>query len=157
MTLAQLLCMSVISIQLPNSAVACEHMDYLVEQAQKNKVRPRVLVALINEESRWKPEAVSRSGACGLTQVLPKYTRPKVTCNQLKDPRKSIEVGAKTLAFWVYDYGKGRYKRGLCGYNGGYRCKKLKSSKRYANRVLKLAKRIENKIKSIKEYHKLVN
>lgn len=157
MTLAQLLCMTVISIQLPNSALACEQMGHLVEHAEKNKIKPTVLVALINEESRWKPEAVSRSGACGLTQVLPKYTRPKVSCDQLKDPRKSIEVGAKTLSFWVYEYGGGRYEKGLCGYNGGYRCKKLKSSKRYARRVLKLAKKIENKIKSIKEYHRLIN
>ena len=152
MTLAELLCGAVVALNMPHSDTACKHMDTVVSSAHENKIKPEVLVAMIHEESRWKPRAVSSSGACGLTQIMPKYTqKPRVTCKQLKrDAELSIRLGAKTLAFWVYEYGDGNYKIGLCGYNSGYRCRGPNRSRRslaYAARVLRRAKRLSAFVK----------
>ena len=150
---AAILCATFISLGLPNSDAACKHMENVVTHSKKNKIKPEVLLALIHEESRWIPAAVSSANACGLTQVLPKYTKPKVTCEELKKPETSIAVGAKTLSFWITQYGKGNYKIGLCGYNSGYACGRAANPKQrsvlYANRVLALARRIKNRAKEL--------
>tara|TARA_R110002020_G_scaffold125717_1_gene283054 strand:- start:157 stop:624 length:468 start_codon:yes stop_codon:yes gene_type:complete len=146
---AKLLCAAVTAMNMPNAGFACQHMQHLVDSAQEHKIKPEILVSLIHQESRWIPDAVSRSGACGLTQILPKYTKPYTNCKKLKNPITSISLGAKTLSFWVYTYGRGRYSKGLCGYNGGYRCKELNSPKKYAKRVIKYARIIRRKIELI--------
>ena len=102
---------------------------------------PEVVVALIHQESRWKVGAVSRAGACGLTQVLPKYA--KISCYELKDPVISIWIGTKMLSTWLYRFGRGDYRKGLCGYNGGYRCGER--SYVYARSVLRRASRLNRK------------
>ena len=151
--IAEILCMTVVSLGLPNAEYACEHMNTVVGAAEDNNVKPEVLVSLIYHESRWVPTAVSKDTACGLTQVLPKYTRnPKLTCEDLKDPTTSIFTGAKKLNYWVYKYGKGRYKTGLCGYNSGFRCKGETPKKKgvlYSQKVLKYARKIKRKYSKI--------
>lgn len=131
-------------------------------------------MSMIFVESGWKKTAVSKANACGLTQVLPRYTgkiTKKFTCDQLKDPKVSIMVGARTLRWWI-DYHKnsltekqkaemspGGFKkyyitRGLCGYNAGFRCSGKKPNSngiRYANKVLRLKKRLENTASSFIE------
>ena len=154
---AGILCAAILSMNMPNAEFACKHTENLINYSKQFNVSPTVLTALIYYESRWKPNAVSHKGACGLTQVLPKYTGDKrigtrkLTCKQLKNPIVSIETGAKTLNHWISIYGKGRYKIGLCGYNVGYNCKgdnKSKSGHAYANRILKMSK----KIKTVKDF-----
>ena len=157
MGLAELLCTAVIAVGMPRTEYACKHMDTVVKEAEKNNVSPVTLVALIHEESRWKPWVVSKAGACGLTQVMPKYTKGKWTCNSLKNPTNSIRAGASALAFWVYKYGKGDYRIGLCGYNGGYRCRGEKRNRRslaYAKRVIKMTKKLEESIEQQREFQR---
>jgi len=146
---ANAICASLISLALPNVQQACAQLPTILEMSEKYDVRPAVMVALIHEESRYKPEAVSQAGACGLTQVLPKYTRnPRLSCRQLKNPRVAIEAGSKTLSkFYYSSYAKQSYKTALCTYNTGYRCKKnsvsySQNGRRYAKRILRLAARI---------------
>ena len=130
--------------------LACSSMRVVVEEAKKNDIDPEILMALIYVESGWKRTAVSHAGACGLTQVIPKYTGTyspvkKYTCKQLKDPHTSIKVGARILRFWI-DHHKGNVKRGLCGYNAGFRCRGSRPNKhgmRYAKKILNLEKKIE--------------
>ena len=74
MTLPELICAAVISIGMPRADIACQHMEQVVQVSQENDIRPEVLVALIHVESRWKNTAISRANACGLTQVIPRYT-----------------------------------------------------------------------------------
>ena len=150
MALTELLCTAVLTMGLPNAQTACKYMPEVVAAAEAHEVEAEVLVALIHEESRWKPHAVSRSGACGLTQVLPKYTRPYISCKRLKNPIASIWAGAKALSYWLHKYGRGDYRKGLCGYNGGYRCKDSKSAQRYSRRVLRLRHKIEKNLLTIR-------
>jgi len=147
--IAEILCMAVMSLGMPNSEYACKHMHAIAGAAEENNIKPEVLVSLIYHESRWVPTAVSKDTACGLTQVLPKYTRnPKLTCEDLKDPVTSIFTGAKKLNYWVYKYGRGKYKTGLCGYNSGFRCKGESPKKKgvlYSEKVMTYSRKIKRK------------
>jgi len=144
---AEVLCAAFIALGFPRVDVACEHAQTVVEASEKYELSPALLAALIRVESRWKVDAVSVSKACGLTQVLARYS--KYTCRQLKDPKTSIFEGAKKLHFWINKYGKGNVKTGLCGYNAGFRCKgknKNKTGVRYAKKVLFYKNAIEKKV-----------
>jgi hypothetical protein len=85
--------------------------------------------------------------------VLPRYTKnPKLTCDDLKNPKTSIWTGAKKLNYWIYEYGRGNKRTGLCGYNAGFRCKGKNKHRRgmsYAAKVLKRTRMIK------KEYEKI--
>ena len=141
---------------------ACSYSNVLIKESQENNIDPKLMASLIYVESGWKKTAVSSADACGLTQVIPKYTGSgatdgvKYTCEQLKEPRISIVAGTKILRWWI-NYHKDklteaqklkmgpdrirRYSitRGLCGYNAGFRCSGKKPSRggmRYAKKVL---------------------
>lgn len=168
MGLPELLCLAVLSLHVGDNPergkFACDHMQEIVRSSIENDIQPEILVALIHQESRFKPWAVSRSGACGLTQILPKYTGDKatgvqkLTCDQLKNPVVSIVAGAKTLSYWVYVYGKGDYKTGLCGYNKGFRCRGQTPHPRgmgYARSVLKLSRKITLQVKKLRDWEEI--
>ena len=130
-------------------AQVCQIIPTVVAEAEKNNIDPFLLMGLITVESNWKSNAVSHAGACGLTQVMPKYTGgratggKKYTCDQLKVPKTGVKVGARVLAWWIKSYGKGDVPTGLCGYFAGYRCKPpIRSGANYSAKVLKNAARI---------------
>ena len=156
MTLAQLLCSAVLTLSMPRAEYACRYMDTVVEQAEKNDIMPEILIAMIHRESRWKPWAESSAGACGLTQGIPRYTKPRKRCKDLKKPRVAISVGAQTLNLWVYEYASGDYEKGLCGYNGGYKCPEYSSSKAYARSILRYAERINKQVEVRRSYQDLL-
>tara|TARA_Y100000310_G_C20561504_1_gene753298 strand:+ start:432 stop:914 length:483 start_codon:yes stop_codon:yes gene_type:complete len=143
--LAQFLCATVITLAFPRAEVACQYMQTVVEVAEENNLEPSLLIAMIRVESNWKTTAISRCRACGLTQVLAKYS--KYSCRRLvRNPKLSIREGARKLNYWIYTYGKGNVRVGLCGYNAGFRCKgkhKSKGGFRYAKKVLKHKKMID--------------
>lgn len=166
MGLAELICAAVIAIGMPNADLACEHMDLVVEVSEQGDIRPEVLVALIHVESRWTPRAVSRANACGLTQVIPRFTggrasnRVHYTCDELKDPITSIRAGAAIFSHWLHRYGRCRtgrcrtqnYTVGLCGYNAGYRCRGDRPNRhgmRYSAVVLRKASQISSAMRRI--------
>ena len=159
MSLPELICAAILSIGMPRAEYACEHMEQVVEVSERENIRPEVLVALIHVESRWSPRAVSHANACGLTQVIPKWTGGRAsrgvryTCEQLQDPVTSIDAGATIFSHWLHRYGRCRttrcrrphYTVGLCGYNAGYRCRgdnPHRSGMNYARVVLRKADRI---------------
>lgn len=125
---------------------ACRYSRQVVKAAEKHNLDPYLLTAMIQVESNWNPHVVSHSNACGLTQVLPQYS--KYTCEQLKNPKISIFEGAKKLNFWISNYGKGNITIGLCGYNKGFRCKGKKANRRgltYAKKVVILTASLKPK------------
>ena len=132
--------------------LVCKQAPTVISESVKNNIDPSLLLALITVESNWKRTAVSSANACGLTQVIPKYTgqiTKKYTCNQLKNPKTSIKAGAKILSWWI-KYHNGDITRGLCGYNAGFRCGKKrkrpsKGGMRYAKKVLEIQKIILDK------------
>lgn len=124
----------------------CEYSTQIVASAIKHDVDPYLLAALVHVESNWKKGVVSKSGACGLTQVLHKYS--KFSCKELKDSKTGLDEGARKLNFWINKYGGGKTKIGLCGYNAGFRCKGKNVNKRglkYAKKVLAVRDKLKNK------------
>ena len=150
---AETLCLVLLSMGSPRADFACQHLETVIEASNHYEIEPEIMLALIYTESRWNHKAVSKSNACGLTQVLPKYTKkPKLTCKDLFDPKVSIWTGAKKLNYWIYKYGRGNKRTGLCGYNAGFRCKgkdKHKRGMHYANVILKRAKTLSKKYRKI--------
>ena len=160
MALAELLCAALMLSGAPRADVACKHMDTVVEASEVHNVDPYVMLGLIHVESRWLASARSSSNACGLTQILPRYTGskrtgvPKLTCEQLFNPTTSIVMGARTFSFWLTSYGRGNYKTALCGYNKGYRCKgdnPHPTGVRYANRVMWEAAKLRQAVAKLKK------
>jgi len=152
------LCMSVPALGMSTykNKKACQYMPQIVKSSKKYKIKPEILVSLIFVESSFRRKAVSSKGACGLTQVMPKYTGKyspvrKYSCNQLKDPYTSIKAGAKILRWWIdYHGGDLSLKHALCSYNAGFRCGKdakrpSKGGMRYAGKVLDKARLIKSK------------
>jgi len=159
MSLAEMLCMAYVSLALPNADIACENMETIVDASFHEDVDPTTMVALIFVESRWTPKVRSRSNACGLTQILPKYSGgfrnrfgKKLTCKQLYHSETSIKRGTKILGYFLDRYND-NYKRSLCSYNAGWsRCRKRNGTHkgyRYAKKVMKLAKRIDREVAKI--------
>jgi len=145
---AAALCMAVTNIGMTRSDIACKHIKQVVQVAKKYNFDPVIFVALINVESNWNRKVVSKDNACGLTQVVPRYS--KYTCEDLKIPKTSIKEGARMFNYWYHRYGRHSYTIGLCGYNKGHRCKgenPNKNGMRYANKVLNVAKKIRKALK----------
>lgn len=124
---------------------ACNMLPAVVYEAEQNDLDPFLLMGLITVESNWKTTAESWANACGLTQVIPKWTGGKATkgvkytCDELKNPAVGIEAGAMILSWWIKSYGKGHVPTGLCGYFSGFRCKPTihQKGKNYYTKVLK--------------------
>lgn len=106
----------------------CKYENEIRHQAKINKIKPALLASVIFVESSFYPHVVSSANACGLTQVVPKWTGGKetkgerYTCKQLKDPNTAIEAGSRILSYSIRVYGRGSVDRGLCVYNAGMKC-----------------------------------
>lgn len=154
---SSLLCAALLSLGLTGgedeTGVACTYAYKVIHEAHVNNLDPEVLAALIFHESRWNPRVVSKSGACGLTQVLPHFTGNRRTgvrkynCRELFNPNNSIEAGAKTLAFWDTK-NKGNMAKALCQYNAGYRCSGPNPSRKGMN----YSRKVRNTAASIRRF-----
>ena len=106
----------------------CKYEDTIRLEAQRNSLDPALLAAVIYIESGFYKNVVSNAGACGFTQVVPKWTGGpesmfrKYTCKQLKNPKTSIRVGAEILSYHIRVYAVGNVDKGLCYYNAGTKC-----------------------------------
>ena len=136
------ICLTAYALGFANAEEVCKQSDAVVELSQQY------------HESRWNPHARSRAGACGLTQVIPRWTRaPRVSCNKLKnDPTLSLRTGVGMLSNLLRSrrYADGNIKVALCMYNAGPRQCRHNSVKRrgnsYARKVLKTSKKFRDKM-----------
>ena len=145
---------------------ACKYTPQIIKSSNEQRIDPEVMIGLIFVESSFLRKVVSSAGACGLTQIIPKYTgkiTKKYSCDYLKrNPLESIDAGAKILRWWIdwhtenqlkrsKNYTKEEIlKRALCSYNAGFRCSGKRPSKggmRYSRKVLKKAELIKSKKK----------
>tara|TARA_R110002110_G_scaffold223232_1_gene437137 strand:+ start:383 stop:859 length:477 start_codon:yes stop_codon:yes gene_type:complete len=153
MITAEIICIAILNLSIPNANYACEQMEHVVNAAEDLSFEPALLVSLIHYESRWNPDVVSSGGACGLTQVIPRWTTPRKTCRQLLFAPTSIYEGAKMLRRWTDSFGRGSVNRGLCGYNAGYTCRRSTSRGwRYSRKIQRMFRRIQHEIENIQEF-----
>ena len=86
------------------------------QSASKYGIPTAILTGLLEVESSWDSNAVSRAGARGLGQFMPD-TAAEFGVN-VNDPISSIEGAAKYLKY-LQDYFKGDLKKAIIAYNGG--------------------------------------
>ena len=84
--------------------------------AARYSVSPALLAALVWQESRWQPTAISRKGAVGLTQLMPSTARAMTV--DARDPAANLEGGAHYLR-QMLDLFDGDIERALAAYNAG--------------------------------------
>jgi soluble lytic murein transglycosylase-like protein len=85
--------------------------------AQTHSVEPKLLRAVMERESAFRPCAVSAKGAQGLMQLMPD-TAGQLGVDDAFDPRQNIEGGAKFLKQLLDKY-KGDLPLALGAYNAG--------------------------------------
>ncbi len=89
----------------------------MATMAERHRVNGLLLAAIVEIESRFRPQAVSPRGAVGLMQVLPS-TAEAYGASDLFDPYVNLDVGSRHLRRLLDDY-DGDLERALAAYNAG--------------------------------------
>lgn len=91
--------------------------DIFEKAADKYNVSIDLLKAIAKQESNFKTDAVSRSGAMGVMQLMP-ATAKELGVNDAFDPEQNIMGGAKLISKLLDQY-DGDTKLALAAYNAG--------------------------------------
>lgn len=155
----------------------CNNITQIEKVTTQFKIDPILYVSILWEESNFTPDIESRSNACGISQVIPKYTtlynkkksgskERKRVCNELKKVNNGLFFGAKSFSYWFHTYSKKKPLTALCAYNAGFRCKNeklsekdLKARKRamsYAKKVIKFSKRLRKRVSKIRKKEEFI-
>jgi hypothetical protein len=93
-------------------------LDWIIFRAgQKEGVDPRFIHAVIKQESKYDPKAVSYAGAQGLMQMMP-GTAKRFGLKDPFDATANVEAGTKYLK-WLLKRFDGDVSLALAGYNAG--------------------------------------
>src|SRR5712664_1659531 len=93
-------------------------LDWIIFRAgQRRGVDPRLIHAVIQQESRYDPKATSPVGARGLMQLMP-ATAKRFKGADPANQASNVEAGTKYLA-WLLKRFNGDVKLALAGYNAG--------------------------------------
>jgi hypothetical protein len=93
-------------------------LDLIIFRAgEKAGVDPRFIHAVIKQESRYDPQAISHAGAQGLMQMMP-GTAKRFGLKDPYDAAANVEAGTKYLK-WLLKRFNGDVTLALAGYNAG--------------------------------------
>ncbi len=104
------------------------YKDFVLAAAKKHNVPWNLLAGVAREESKWNADVLSRVGARGLLQLMPKTARATAARigneepheDDLFDPGLSLELGAAELGRLLKHY-NGRAAMTVAAYNAGQR------------------------------------
>ena len=144
------ICLALFDISgVVNEKNICDNVETLSQISKEYNIDTYTYVSMLWIESNFNKKIISYTGkACGISQVVPKWTRPRKTCNDLNsDVKEAMIQGAKIFkGFKVY--GGKSLDISLCGYNQGYRCKGEKEIQKggydYRKEGLQYAKKVKS-------------
>ena len=87
------------------------------EAAERHRIDPALVRAVIETESNWNPSAVSRKGAVGLMQLIP-TTAQRFGVDDLYSPQQNVDAGVRYLKALLERY-NGNLDLALAAYNAG--------------------------------------
>lgn len=110
---------------LLTAAFPVGYYDEIAKYNDKSIVPEQLVLAVIREESNFRPDVESVAGAIGLMQLMPatakyigKTIRLTVSVDQLVDPELNVRLGAAYLKRLLKRYDGNMYYA-LAAYNGG--------------------------------------
>ena len=87
------------------------------EAAERHRIDPALIRAVIETESNWNAGAVSRKGAVGLMQLIP-TTAQRFGVDDLYSPKQNVDAGVRYLKTLLERY-NGNLDLALAAYNAG--------------------------------------
>jgi len=121
---------------------AAQFKPLIQRVARETSMSPQLLHAVIAVESGYDSKAVSRKGAQGLMQLMPRTAQRFGVRNPL-DPFENVRAGALYLK-WLLDYFDGNLRLALAGFNAGenevvragYKIPAIRETRAYVPKVL---------------------
>jgi soluble lytic murein transglycosylase-like protein len=98
---------------------SAEHLfqPIVLKAANRHKVDPAMVMAIIMAESSYNPKAISKKGAKGLMQLMPK-TAKSLGVKDSFDPEHNINAGVRYFKKLLNQY-NGDVELALAAYNAG--------------------------------------
>lgn len=115
--------------------------EQILRASKNENISLDLLVGVISQESGFKTTAVSREGAKGLMQVIPKWHQDKILGRKLSDPKVGIEVGTMVLKDCLNNHNQD-HKKALACYSGGTG----KQAMKYYQLVLTKSKQFKDRL-----------
>jgi soluble lytic murein transglycosylase-like protein len=100
-----------------NAPMPAEMSSMIEEAARTHGVDPRLVAAVASRESHFNPRAISRTGACGIMQIMPSTAR-FLGLGDVFDARQNILAGTRYLRK-LLDVFHGDLDLTLAAYNAG--------------------------------------
>lgn len=104
------------AVTVLSDRITGNYAQALQDIAKANDISPHLLEALVWQESRWNPTAMSRAGAIGLAQLMPGTARDLGV--DPRDPIQNLAGGARYLRQQLNRF-DGDVEKALAAYNAG--------------------------------------
>ncbi len=102
----------------PSMSIDRDGAEKLVkEAAERHRVDPALVRAVIQTESNWNPKAYSHKGAGGLMQLIP-TTAQRYGADDVFNPQQNVDAGVRHLKRLLERY-NGNLDLALAAYNAG--------------------------------------